>query len=129
LSRPGTGWTRGNRACKGDGWPFTTDTPNPYLERFYFDTAQGFSAAQLQAATEYVPAQHLLLGTDASPVINLYADDNADVVPLPQRELPHAGDPAPGLSEVFNARERARIGGINALKLLPSLATRISAGA
>jgi hypothetical protein len=31
------------------------------------------------------------LGTDTSPVINLYADDNADVVPLPQRELPHAG--------------------------------------
>jgi hypothetical protein len=92
--------------------------PNPYLERFYFDTAQGFGDAQLRAAKEYVP----------SPVVNLYADDNADVVPLPQAELPHAGDPAPGLRRVFDARERARIEGINALELLPRLAARIAAG-
>jgi 6-methylsalicylate decarboxylase len=103
--------------------------PNPYLERFYFDIAQGFSAAQLRAAKEYVPAQHLLLGTDTSPVMNLYADDNADRVPLPRRELPHAGDPAPGLREVFDARERGRIEGTNALRLLPSLAARIAGDA
>jgi 6-methylsalicylate decarboxylase len=101
--------------------------PNPYLERFYFDIAQGFSAAQLRAANEYVPAQRLLLGTDTSPVMNLYVDNNADVVPLPQSQLPHGGDPAPGLSEVFDGRERERIEGINALALLPGLAARIAA--
>jgi hypothetical protein len=59
--------------------------------------------------------------------INLYAANNADVVPLPRRQLPHDGDPAPELSKVSNAQDRARIEGTNALELLPNLAARIAA--
>jgi hypothetical protein len=48
-------------------------------------------------------------------------------VPLPRRQLPHDGDPVPELSKVFNAQDRARIEGTNALELLPNLAARIAA--
>jgi aminocarboxymuconate-semialdehyde decarboxylase len=101
--------------------------PNPYLERFYFDIARASAPRSCGRRRITSPAQHLLLGTDTSPVINLYAANNADVVPLPRRQLPHDGDPDPELSKVFNAQDRARIAGTNALEHLPNLAARIAA--
>lgn len=98
-----------------------------YLKQLYFEVAQAFGPAQLNAAREYVPVDHILLGTDTSPLANLFADDNAEVVPLPPGELPHGGDPAPGLSEAFTHRDRARIEGPNALALLPRLAAALQA--
>jgi 6-methylsalicylate decarboxylase len=98
-----------------------------YLERMYFDTAQAFGPGQLLAAREYVPVEHLLLGTDASPLVNLYADDNAEIVPLPPDQLPRGNDPAPGLRLAFGKRDRALIEGRNALALFPRLAAALEA--
>jgi 6-methylsalicylate decarboxylase len=98
-----------------------------YLERLYFDIAQAFGPGQLLAAKEYVPVKNLLLGTDASPLVNLYADNNSEIVPLPPELLPHDMDPAPGLSAAFSKRDRALIEGPNALALFPRLAAALRA--
>lgn len=98
-----------------------------YLKRLYFEVAQAFGPAQLQAAKEYVPVEHMLLGTDTSPLIDLFADNNTAIVPLPARLLPHDKDPAPGLDVAFSRHERSLIEGPNALALFPRLAAAVRA--
>jgi len=101
--------------------------PLPYLEKFYWDTAQAYTAAPMRSVKEIASVSHILGGTDWPPIKNFY--ENAQTqVPWPGEELPdpQVGDPAPALSQVFSKPERELIDAGNALQLFPRLGRRMN---
>jgi predicted TIM-barrel fold metal-dependent hydrolase len=99
--------------------------PMPSLRRFYYETAQAFSVAQLHATRALAAVDRLLFGTDYPPCTNLYSDQNRSLIRLPPMELPSNGDPAPTFDTVFTADERVQVERTNALNLFPRLAARL----
>ncbi|QIK74719.1 amidohydrolase family protein [Nocardioides piscis] len=86
------------------------DGRNLDFSTHYYDTALSPARSAVQAAVRVAPRSHLLFATDwpfAGPVF---------VVP---------GDPAPQLSESFDARQRREVERGNALTLMPRLTRRL----
>jgi hypothetical protein len=100
--------------------------PMPFLARFYYETAQAFSVAQLQATRALATVDRLLFGTDYPPRANLYSAQNAELISLSASELPLDGDPAPTFDSVFTVDERIQVERTNALALFPGLAERLA---
>lgn len=100
--------------------------PLPYLEKFYWDTAQAYTPAPMRSVKEIAPVSHILAGTDWPPIKNFY-DNALTQVPWPREQLPDpaVGDPAPALSEVFSKNERKMIDAGNALQIFPRLKARL----
>ncbi len=100
--------------------------PMPYLEQFYWDTAQAYTPAPMRSVREIAPVSHILGGTDWPPIKNFY-DNAKTVVPYPVEQLPDpaVGDPAPALSLAFSKREREMIDADNSLALFPRLKQRM----
>src|SRR4051812_16936546 len=100
--------------------------PLPYLQKFYWDTAQAYTGAPMQSVREITPVSHILAGTDWPPIKNFY-DNALTQVPWPADELPDpaVGDPAPALSKVFSKNERKMIDAGNALEIFPRLRQRM----
>ncbi|HEU5217512.1 MAG TPA: amidohydrolase family protein [Gemmatimonadales bacterium] len=101
--------------------------PLPYLQRFYWDTAQAYTPAPMLSVKELAPVTHILCGTDWPPIKNFY-EHAQTVVPWPASQLPDpsVGDPAPALSLVFSKKERRMIDAGNALGLFPRLEQRVN---
>jgi predicted TIM-barrel fold metal-dependent hydrolase len=100
--------------------------PLPYLEKFYWDTAQAYTAAPMRSVKELAQVKQILGGTDWPPMKNFY-DNALTQVPFPDAQLPDpaVGDPAPALSQVFSKNERKMIDAGNALELFPGLRQRM----
>jgi predicted TIM-barrel fold metal-dependent hydrolase len=101
--------------------------PLPYLEKFYWDTAQAYTPAPMRSVREIAPVSHILGGTDWPPIKNFY-DNALTQVPYPREQLPDpsVGDPAPALSLVFSKKEREMIDAGNALAIFPRLKARLN---
>lgn len=78
----------------------------------YYDTALSPAPSAMKAVREVTDLSHILLATDWP--------FSAPVFAIP-------GDPAPQLSETFNADERAQVERLNGLREFPLLAKRIAA--
>jgi len=100
--------------------------PLPYLEKFYWDTAQAYTPAPMRSVREIAPMTQILGGTDWPPIKNFY-DNALTQVPYPLEQLPDpaVGDPAPALNLVFSKKERQMIDADNALAIFPGLKTRM----
>jgi len=100
--------------------------PLPYLEKFYWDTAQAYTPAPMRSVREIAPVKQILGGTDWPPIKNFYEHAQTQV-PFPGVQLPDpaTGDPAPALSLVFSKKERKMIDAGNALALFPRLKQRM----
>ncbi|WP_431969953.1 amidohydrolase family protein [Nocardia sp. bgisy134] len=103
----------------GELWP--QDLPKPsildiqhQISRFYFDTAlSGFPAA-MASVLAVTSRDHIVFGSDW---------------PFSAATLPQTGDhdPAPGLSEIFDADQRMEVERHNPLRQLPRLAEAVNA--
>ncbi|MGB3771358.1 MAG: amidohydrolase family protein [Rhodococcus sp. (in: high G+C Gram-positive bacteria)] len=82
------------------------------LRRFYYDTALSAAASSMRSVLEVTGADHVVFGTDWPFSGLTYSASDTD-------------DPAPGLSEVFDADGRALIERATPLSLLPRLAAAL----
>ncbi|WP_051020719.1 amidohydrolase family protein [Nocardia araoensis] len=103
----------------GELWP--DDLPRPsildtqrQIANFYYDTALSGSAAAMASVLAIGKREHIVFGSDW---------------PFSALTLPQTGthDPAPGLSDVFDADQRMEIERINPLRQLPRLAAAVDA--
>ncbi|WP_040807992.1 amidohydrolase family protein [Nocardia concava] len=108
-----------SQSVLGQLWP--EDLPRPsildtknQIGRFYYDTALSGSAAAMAAVLQVTARDHIVFGSDW---------------PFSALTLPQTGshDPAPGLSDVFDADQRLEIERINPLRQLPRLAAAVGA--
>ncbi|WP_280263900.1 amidohydrolase family protein [Nocardia abscessus] len=99
-------------------WP--QDLPKPsvldmknQISRFYYDTALSGSAAAMASVLAVTNRDHIVFGSDW---------------PFSALTLPQSGshDPAPGLSEVFDADQRMEVEHHNPLRQLPRLAAAVN---
>ncbi|MGO4617745.1 amidohydrolase family protein [Nocardia sp. 2YAB30] len=100
-------------------WP--QDLPKPsildienQISRFYYDTALSGSAAAMASVNAVTSRDHIVFGSDW---------------PFSALTLPQTGghDPAPGLSDIFDADRRMEVEHHNPLRQLPRLAEAINA--
>ncbi|MFE6923059.1 amidohydrolase family protein [Nocardia sp. NPDC057663] len=101
----------------GDLWPAGTPKPSVLdmknqISRFYYDTALSGSAAAMASVLAVTSSDHIVFGSDW---------------PFSAATLPQSGstDPAPGLSDVFDADQRMDIEHRNPLRQLPRLAEAV----
>ncbi|MGW4093596.1 amidohydrolase family protein [Nocardia sp. NPDC004750] len=103
----------------GELWP--DDLPRPsvldtqrQIANFYYDTALSGSAAAMASVLAVGKREHVVFGSDW---------------PFSALTLPQTGthDPAPGLSDIFDADQRMEVERINPLRQLPRLAAAIDA--
>ncbi|NKY43294.1 amidohydrolase family protein [Nocardia cerradoensis] len=103
----------------GQLWP--QDLPKPsvldiqhQISTFYVDTALSGSAAAMASATAVMSRDHIVFGSDW---------------PFSALTLPQSGshDPAPGLSDIFDADQRMEVERHNPLRQLPRLAQAVGA--
>ncbi|MEV5837332.1 amidohydrolase family protein [Nocardia sp. NPDC052112] len=101
----------------GDLWP--QDLPKPsvldmqnQISRFYYDTALSGSAAAMSGTLAVTNRDHIVFGSDWP----------FSALTLPQRG---SHDPAPGLSEIFDADQRMEVEHHNPLRQLPRLAAAV----
>ncbi|WP_433680244.1 amidohydrolase family protein [Nocardia sp. CA-119907] len=103
----------------GDLWP--QDLPKPsildtkrQIGNFYYDTALSGSAAAMAATLAVTERNHIVFGSDW---------------PFSALTLPQSGshDPAPGLSDIFDADQRMEVEHHNPLHQLPRLAEAVNA--
>ncbi|WP_040866687.1 amidohydrolase family protein [Nocardia exalbida] len=101
----------------GELWP--EDLPRPSLldtqrqiGNFYYDTALSGSAAAMASVLAVSKRDHVVFGSDW---------------PFSALTLPQSGthDPAPGLSDIFDADQRMEVERINPLRQLPRLAAAV----
>ncbi|MEU5763937.1 amidohydrolase family protein [Nocardia sp. NPDC047648] len=101
----------------GELWP--EDLPRPSLldtqrqiGNFYYDTALSGSAAAMASVLAVGKRDHVVFGSDW---------------PFSALTLPQSGthDPAPGLSDIFDADQRMEVERINPLRQLPRLAAAV----
>ncbi|MFE7743578.1 amidohydrolase family protein [Nocardia sp. NPDC057455] len=101
----------------GEFWP--EDLPRPsildtqrQIANFYYDTALSGSAAAMASVLAVSKREHVVFGSDW---------------PFSALTLPQSGthDPAPGLSDVFDADQRMEVERINPLRQLPRLAAAV----
>jgi 6-methylsalicylate decarboxylase len=101
----------------GELWP--EDLPRPSLldtqrqiGNFYYDTALSGSAAAMASVLAVSRRDHVVFGSDW---------------PFSALTLPQSGthDPAPGLSDIFDADQRMEVERINPLRQLPRLAAAV----
>lgn len=101
----------------GELWP--EDLPRPSLldtqrqiGNFYYDTALSASAAAMASVLAVSKRDHVVFGSDW---------------PFNALTLPQSGthDPAPGLSDIFDADQRMEVERINPLRQLPRLAAAV----
>ncbi len=99
-------------------WP--KDLPKPsvldiknQISRFYYDTALSGSAAAMCSTTAVTSRDHIVFGSDW---------------PFSALTLPQSGshDPAPGLSDIFDADQRMEVEHHNPLRQLPRLAAAVN---
>ncbi|MCC3312650.1 amidohydrolase family protein [Nocardia africana] len=102
----------------GQLWP--QDLPRPsvldiqrQISAFYVDTALSGSAAAMAGATAVMGRERIVFGSDW---------------PFSALTLPQSGshDPAPGLSDIFDADQRMEVEHHNPLRQLPRLARAVS---
>ncbi|BDU01134.1 amidohydrolase family protein [Nocardia sputorum] len=103
----------------GELWP--ADLPRPsildtqrQIANFYYDTALSGSAAAMASVLAVSSRDHVVFGSDW---------------PFSALTLPQSGthDPAPGLSDIFDADQRMEVERINPLRQLPRLAAAVDA--
>ncbi|MFD0360281.1 amidohydrolase family protein [Nocardia sp. GCM10030253] len=103
----------------GQLWP--QDLPRPsildtqrQIGRFYYDTALSGSAAAMASVLAVTGRDHVVFGSDW---------------PFSALTLPQTGshDPAPGLSDFFDADQRLEVERLNPLRQLPRLAEAVGA--
>ncbi|MGW4741736.1 amidohydrolase family protein [Nocardia xishanensis] len=103
----------------GELWP--QDMPKPavlemkhQISRFYYDTALSGSPAAMASVLAVTSRDHIVFGSDW---------------PFSAATLPQTGDhdPAPGLSEIFDADQRMEVERHNPLRQLPRLAEAVNA--
>ncbi|WP_330231754.1 amidohydrolase [Nocardia sp. NBC_00508] len=103
----------------GELWP--EDLPRPsildtrrQIANFYYDTALSGSAAAMASVLAVSPREHVVFGSDW---------------PFSALTLPQTGthDPAPGLSDIFDADQRMEVERHNPLRQLPRLAEAVGA--
>ncbi|WP_063023528.1 hypothetical protein [Nocardia niwae] len=84
------------------------------IANFYYDTALSGSAAAMAGVLAVSSRDHIVFGSDW---------------PFSALTLPQSGssDPAPGLSDVFDADQRMEVERINPLRQLPRLAAAVDA--
>ncbi|MEC3918497.1 amidohydrolase family protein [Nocardia sp. CDC160] len=108
-----------SQSVLGQLWP--DDLPRPsildtkkQISRFYYDTALSGSAAAMAAVLQVTSRDHIVFGSDW---------------PFSALTLPQTGshDPAPGLSDIFDADQRMEIEHVNPLRQLPRLAVALDA--
>ncbi len=101
----------------GELWP--DDLPRPsildtqrQIANFYYDTALSGSAAAMASVLAVSSREHVVFGSDW---------------PFSALTLPQTGtrDPAPGLSEIFDADQRLEVERRNPLRQLPRLAEAV----
>ncbi|MFF7944425.1 amidohydrolase family protein [Nocardia gamkensis] len=101
----------------GELWP--EDLPRPSLldtqrqiGNFYYDTALSGSAAAMASVLAVSRRDHVVFGSDW---------------PFSALTLPQSGthDPAPGLSDIFDADQRMEVERVNPLRQLPRLAAAV----
>ncbi|MGW3543649.1 amidohydrolase family protein [Nocardia niigatensis] len=106
-----------SQAVLGQLWP--EDLPKPsildmrnQISRFYYDTALSGSAAAMASVLAVTGRDHIVFGSDW---------------PFSALTLPQTGshDPAPGLSDLFDADQRMEIEHHNPLRQLPRLAAAV----
>ncbi|MEV0358098.1 amidohydrolase family protein [Nocardia sp. NPDC050697] len=102
----------------GDLWPDNLPKPSVLdiknqISRFYYDTALSGSPAAMAATLAVTSRDHIVFGSDW---------------PFSAATLPQTGshDPAPGLSEIFDAEQRMDVEHHNPLRQLPRLADAVS---
>ncbi|MFX0579236.1 amidohydrolase family protein [Nocardia nepalensis] len=102
----------------GELWP--QDLPKPsvldiknQISRFYYDTALSGSAAAMAGVSAVTSRDHIVFGSDW---------------PFSALTLPQSGtrDPAPGLSDVFDADQRMEVEHHNPLRQLPRLSAAVN---
>lgn len=101
----------------GNHWPAGAPRPSALdvqqlIRTFYFDTALSASEAAMRSVLAVAPRSHIVFGSDWPFSQTVF--------------LEGGGDPAPGLSDVFNARQRYEIEHINPLQQLPRLRAAVS---
>ncbi len=99
----------------GDLWPPGAPQPallnvQKWIRSFYYDTALSASEPAMRAVLAVTDRSHIVFGSDW---------------PFSQMVYTGGGDPAPGLSEVFNAKQRYEIEHTNPLRQLPRLRSAI----
>ncbi|MFF2082818.1 amidohydrolase family protein [Nocardia sp. NPDC058176] len=104
----------------GENWPQGLDKPSlldakAQISRFFYDTALSGSSAAMSAVSAVTSRDHIVFGSDW---------------PFSATTLPQSGtnDPAPGLSEIFDAEQRMEVEHHAPLRQLPRLAAAINAG-
>ncbi|MGW4636567.1 amidohydrolase family protein [Nocardia sp. NPDC004415] len=104
----------------GENWPQGLDKPSlldakAQISRFYYDTALSGSSAAMSAVSAVTSRDHIVFGSDW---------------PFSATTLPQSGnhDPAPGLSEIFDAEQRMEVEHHAPLRQLPRLAAAINGG-
>ncbi|MGW2661651.1 amidohydrolase family protein [Nocardia tengchongensis] len=82
------------------------------IANFYYDTALSGSAAAMSSVLAVTAREHIVFGSDW---------------PFSAMTLPQTGshDPAPGLSDIFNADQRMEVERLNPLRQLPRLAQAV----
>jgi predicted TIM-barrel fold metal-dependent hydrolase len=103
----------------GQMWPQSLPKPGPLdigrqIANFYYDTALSGSAAAMAGVVAASSRDHIVFGSDW---------------PFSAMTLPQSGshDPAPGLSDIFDADQRMEVEHHNPLRQLPRLAAAINA--
>ncbi len=102
----------------GELWPDGLPAPSildikNQISRFYYDTALSASPAAMASVLAVTSRDHIVFGSDW---------------PFSAATLPQTGkhDPAPGLSDIFDAEQRMEIEHLNPLKQLPRLAESVN---
>lgn len=104
----------------GESWPQGLGKPSlldakTQISRFFYDTALSASSAAMSAVSAVTSRDHIVFGSDW---------------PFSATTLPQSGthDPAPGLSEIFDAEQRMEVEHHAPLRQLPRLAAAINGG-
>ncbi|MET9211702.1 MULTISPECIES: amidohydrolase family protein [unclassified Nocardia] len=104
----------------GENWPQGLGKPSlldakTQISRFFYDTALSASNAAMSAVSAVTSRDHIVFGSDW---------------PFSATTLPQTGthDPAPGLSDIFDADQRMEVEHHAPLRQLPRLAAAINAG-